>query len=319
MPLDRDSWFFRTGRKAVINFTALFLVGLAASPLQKRSWGEVRTFQPELNLQDVESALGQGIVIGLLGGFRTLLADFVYLRANYYWEKYDRPNTEALLGLTSSIDPRPMYFWLNGARMIAYDIPVWRIREKGAWEDVPEFYRKEIYREQVDRAMKMLDRAEKFHPDDMRLPLEKARIYYDKVNDYEKAAENYKRAIDLPNAPYYAHRIYANALDKAGHPREAYNFLKNRWFTMDHTNRGAMPEVVLERIRELEARLDTPFIERLPPQPGETEEQFNLSPFGESTISRQGEVNFNIAPATPDPAPAHDHDHDHGHDHNHDH
>ncbi|WP_309384554.1 tetratricopeptide repeat protein [Cerasicoccus frondis] len=316
MPLDRESWFYRTGRRALITFTALFLVGLVCTPLQKRAWGEVKTFQPELNLKDVESALGQGMVIGLLGGFRTLLADFVYLRANYYWEKYDRPNTEALLALTTSIDPRPMYFWLNGARIISYDIPVWRIREKGAWEDVPEFYRNEIYREQVERAMDMLDRAEKFHPDDMRVPLEKARIYYDKIQDYDKAAENYKRAIEMPDAPYYAHRIYANALDKAGRPREAYNFLKKRYLTMDRTHYSAMPAVVLERIRELEERLDIPMFERLPTQPEEETEQFNLTPFGQpSSEPESEETSFNMMPPAPTPEHDHDHEHDHAHEH----
>ncbi|WP_269539199.1 tetratricopeptide repeat protein [Cerasicoccus fimbriatus] len=282
MAIDRESWLYRTGQRLLVTTAALFALGLVCLPLQNRVWGEVKTFQPELNLRDVESALGQGMVIGLLGGFRTLLADFVYLRANFYWEKYDRPNTEALLALTTSIDPRPMYFWLNGARIISYDIPVWRIREKGGFQETPQFYQDEIFREQVERAIAMLDRAEKFHPDDPKIPLEKARIYFDKAKNYSEAAKNYKRVIEMPGAPQYANRIYAIALDKAGRPKEAYNFLKKYYLGLDTQDPRTMPEVVLERIRELEDRLNIPYIERLPAQPGEVGDQFDLAPFSQS-------------------------------------
>lgn len=277
---DRESWIRRVGLRIVVTIAALFALGLVMSPTQTRVWGEVKSFQPEMNLGDVEEALGQGVVIGLLGGFRTLLADLVYLRASYYWEHYDRPNTEALLSLTTAIDPRPMYFWLNGARIIAYDIPIWRIREKGDWEDTSQAYKDEIFRQQVERAMAMLDRAEQFHPDEVRIPLEKARIYYDKVQDYENAAKYYKKVSEMPNAPHYAARIYANALDKLGRTREAYYFLRDLYPTLDHKDPTAAPEVVLERIREFEEDLDVPLIERFPHQPIEKpEESFQFQQF----------------------------------------
>lgn len=314
MPFDRDSWIMRTGRRLVVVAAVLFALGLGLSPLQNRVWGEVKSFQPEMNLGDVEEALGQGVVIGLLGGFRTLIADFVYLRASYYWEKRDRPNTEALLALTTSIDPRPMWFWLNAARIISYDIPVWRIRERGKWEDVPEAYRKHIYAEQVARTMALLDRAEKYHPDDIRIPLERARIYYDKTQNYEQAAKYYKQVTEMPDAPYYAARIYANALDKLGRTREAYYFLRDIYPTLPPSNvePAASREVVLQRIREFEEDLDLPSIERFPRQDIEQpEEDFNPTTFGpEPSDTRPSQVIPDYAP----PAGRHRHD-GHRHDH----
>ncbi|GHB97095.1 tetratricopeptide repeat protein [Cerasicoccus arenae] len=294
MPLDRESWLYRTGRRLALTAAVLMGVGLACAPLQNRVWGEVKSFQPEMNLRDLEDALGQGVIIGLLGGFRTLVADFVYLRASYYWEKSDRPNTEALLALTTSIDPRPLYFWLNAARIISYDIPVWRVRERGDFEDVPQAYKDHIYQEQVDRAMGLLDRAQSFHPDNMQIPLEKARIYYDKVKDYENAAKYYHQVTQMPDAPYYAARIYANALDNLGRSREAYEFLRELYPTLPPSEEvpQASREVVLERIREFENDLDMPLIERFPPQSIElaAPDPVNLTPFsttGEGTSASE--------------------------------
>ncbi len=318
MTLDKDSWFMRVGRRFVVTIAILLGLGAALSPVQNRTWGEVKSFQPEMKLADVEEALGQGVVIGLLGGFRTLIADFVYLRASYYWERQDRPNTEALLALTTAIDPRPMFFWLNGARIISYDIPVWRIREKGSWEEVPESYKEHVYQEQVDRAMAMLDRAEKFHPDDIRIPLERARIYYDKVQDYENAAKYYKIVTEMPGAPYYAARIYANALDNLGRSHEAYYFLRDLYPTLPPSERvpQASREVVLERIREFENNLNIPVFERFPKQDIEQDKnESGLNPLPKPK-----------APAEPFTTPAdyltpgansdHDHNHDHeGHEH----
>lgn len=308
----------RTGRRLAVTGAVLLVLGLALSPLQSRVWGEVKSFQPEMKLADVEEALGQGVVIGLLGGFRTLIADFVYLRASHYWEKRDRANTEALLALTTAIDPRPMWFWLNGVRMISYDIPVWRIRERGKWEEVPPAIRDRIYEEQVERAMAMLDRAEKFHPNDNRIPLERARIYYDKTQNYELAAKYYKQVMEMPDAPRYAARIYANALDKLGRTREAYYFLRDLYPTLppSEVEPAASREVVLERIREFEEDLDLPSFERFPMQDIEApSEEFNLAPMGAQPRQPEGGI---AEPIVPDmtPLPNHDgHSHDgHSHD-----
>ena len=89
MDFKRNIWLQRA-YTFVVCVCALLLIGLIVSPLQRKAWGEVRSLQPELNLREVEGALGQGLVIGLLGGFRTIIADMVFIRANVYWEKKDR-------------------------------------------------------------------------------------------------------------------------------------------------------------------------------------------------------------------------------------
>ena len=62
-------------RSALIILALLSLVGLL-TPAGVSAWREERAAQVEMNLGEVETALGQGLVVGMLGGFRTIMADF---------------------------------------------------------------------------------------------------------------------------------------------------------------------------------------------------------------------------------------------------
>lgn len=266
----KESWLYRRGRLWVVCLLVLLVAGVVLSPLQNRVWPQVKASQPELNLAQVEGALGQGVVIGILGGFRTLLADIVFLRANYFWERKDRAATEALINLTTSVDPRPMFFWQNGSRMVAYDIPVWRVQEAGGLDKVSTEQADRIYAEQADRGMAIMHRAAQFHPGDYRVPLEIAQIYSNKLKDDEKAAEYYLKAWEMPNAPYYTARIYAELLRRLDRKREAYDFLRKLYDqAMASGDPRANSQVILERIRDLEKELNLPSLERLTQQRGE--------------------------------------------------
>lgn len=266
----KETWLYRRGRLWLVCIVVLLVVGFVLSPLQNRVWPTIKASQPELNLAQVEGALGQGVVIGVLGGFRTLLADIIFLRANYFWERKDRAATEALINLTTAIDPRPMFFWQNGSRIIAYDIPIWRIREAGDFENISDEESNRIYAEQAERGMAMMRRAAMFHPQDYRVPLEIAQIYNNKLKDEEKAAEYYLKAWEMPNAPYYTARIHAELLRRQGKNAEAYAFLRKLYETaQDEGDPRANTPVILERIRDLEKELNVASFDRLKQQPGE--------------------------------------------------
>ncbi|HEX2099611.1 MAG TPA: hypothetical protein VHF69_03050, partial [Candidatus Synoicihabitans sp.] len=64
----------------------------------------------------------------LLAGFRHMGADLLWLRTYAAWRRSDAAATQALVTLVSATDPETLPFWLNGARMIAFDIPAWRLR-----------------------------------------------------------------------------------------------------------------------------------------------------------------------------------------------
>ena len=76
--------FIRLNRIVSILFL-LVLLGLLARPIEAPAWKEVKAGQSEMNLEALEGALGQGLVIGGLGGFRAILADFLWIRTNTRW------------------------------------------------------------------------------------------------------------------------------------------------------------------------------------------------------------------------------------------
>jgi hypothetical protein len=256
--------------------SALALTGAAIRPFEEPAWQAVRAQQPALKLDSLQGALGQGLTVGLLGGFRAIAADFFWIKTNSVWEDYDLPATQTFIKLVTAIDPRPLYFWQNGARMIAYDMPNWRITAAGGYDKVPQAEQRRIDEEQSAVALKYLNEAFGHHPDAPLLHVEIANVYLNRLKDVASAAEAYRRAALLPNAPYYAGRIYPELLRKLGRNAEAYAWLKQLYPQLpkeadpakgitEFQVQSAMATVVLERIRELEGELNVPESESFKP------------------------------------------------------
>lgn len=243
----------------------LLLVGLITRPIESPAWIVVKSGQPELNLKEMEGALGQGIIVGMLGGFRAIMADFLWIQTNTVWERRERAKLDSMVRLVTSIDPRPDFFWINSARMIAYDVPNWRIREEGGYDAVPEKRQQGIDLEQAEQAFALIERALEFHPDNPRLYLEIGQIYLNRLDDPESAAPWFLRASEQPGAPYFAARIYAELLRRQGKNAEAYQFLRGLHDELPDGDPYAQKGIILERIRDLEATLSVPAWERYQP------------------------------------------------------
>lgn len=242
----------------------LVLLGLLTRPIEAPAWKVVKAGQPEMNLEAIEGALGQGLVVGVLGGFRAILADFLWIRTNTIWERRDRVKLDAMVRLVTTLDPRPEFFWINGSRMIAYDVPNWRIQEEGGYDAVPELRQKAIDLEQATQALALIDEALAFHPDRAKLYLEKGQVYMNRLKDDANAAEWFLKASKMADAPYYAARIYAELLRRQGENAEAYAYLKNLHRELPNVP-FAQKGIILERIRELEDALKIPFWRRFQP------------------------------------------------------
>ena len=243
----------------------LALLGLLARPIEAPAWKEVKAGQSEMNLEALKGALGQGLVIGVLGGFRAILADFLWIRTNTIWERKDRAKLDSMVRLVTMLDPRPDFFWINGSRMIAYDVPNWRIREEGGYSDVPEKRQQAINLEQSAQAFDLIDQALDFHHGNAKLYLEKAQIYLNRLKDDANAAKWFLKASQQNDAPYFAGRIHAELLRKQGLDKEAYDFLKNLHNELPDTP-FAQKGIILERILDLEKTLKIPSRERYMPQ-----------------------------------------------------
>lgn len=249
----------RTGAVVVLG---LLTVGVAVRPLEDPAWIKIRAQQPALRLESLKDALGQGVTVGLLGGFRAIVADLFWIRTNSIWEKNDLPGTQTSIKLVTAIDPRPIYFWLNGSRMIAYDMPNWRVDKAGGYDAVPDSVKRHFDEEQSSVAIAYLNDALSFHPDNPLLTLEIANVHLNRLKDLDTASRFYLKASGQKDAPYYAARIYAELLRRLGRKAEAYEFLKKLQPTLPPNDPMAQATVVLDRIRELEEELSIPAVQR---------------------------------------------------------
>ncbi|HTJ77579.1 MAG TPA: hypothetical protein VL357_01155 [Rariglobus sp.] len=262
-------------RPPLVVVAVLAVAGVVTRPLENPAWQAVRAEQPALRLESIQSALGQGVTVGLLGGFRAIVADFFWIRANVVWSDSNLPATQTLIKLVTAIDPRPQFFWINGANMIAYDMPQWRIIEAGGYKVVSEVEQQRFDREQSAIALRLLKEGLVYNPHSVAIYVCQANIQLNRAKDIAAAAESYHMAALQPGAPYFTERIYGELLKRMGRKRDAYLWLKKIYpalpkprdlghFTQ-YQIETAMADVVLERIRELEKELNIPDGDRVKP------------------------------------------------------
>ncbi|MFQ3224842.1 MAG: Na+-transporting methylmalonyl-CoA/oxaloacetate decarboxylase gamma subunit [Lentimonas sp.] len=256
--------FLRVRGVCVVLLT-LLLLGVVTRPIEAPAWQVVKAGQPEMNLEAIEGALGQGLIVGVLGGFRAVMADFLWIHTDTIWKNRDRVKLDAMVRLVTTLDPRPEYFWIYGSRMIAYDVPSWRIKEEGGHDEVPESRKRELDLEQAEQAFVMLKRGLEFHPEAAKLYLEIAQIYLNRLKDIPNAAKWFLLASQQPDAPYFAARIYGELLRRQGQDSEAYAFLKQLHRDLPDDPYTQKP-IIFDRIRELEQALGIPLWQRFQPQ-----------------------------------------------------
>jgi len=201
---------------------------------------------------------GAGALFGWLGGFRALAADLLWLRMYAGWERRDLPGTQTLIRAVVAVDPRPAYFWINGARILAYDQPVWRIEAEGGFEAVPTERRRVIEVEQARLALRLLEEARGLRASTAAMWTEQANIELNKLGDIAAAAASFRRAWEQPAGPYYAARIYGELLRRLDRHREAYEWLCSLYPKLPPDDEAADAPLVLARIRELERMLAVP-------------------------------------------------------------
>lgn len=244
----------------------LALAGALLRFVEAPLWTVLRAEQPALRLDSAGAAAGQGVTLGLLGGFRAIVADFTWLRLHVLWEQRDLPATDTLLRLVTAVDPRPLYFWVNGARIIAFDMTAWRIAAAGGYDAVPQAQQERIGAEQARLAIRRLDEAMTFHPANAALWVERANIELNRLHDVAAAAASYRRAWEQPGSPDYAARLHAELLKRLGRKAEALAWLVQLHPQLPPGDEAT--EIVLGRIRDLEKDLQVPAPRSYRPPPG---------------------------------------------------
>lgn len=154
-------------------------------------------------------------------GFRALAADAVWLQANVAWERRDPVATDRLVRLATTLDPRPLEFWINGARALGYDLSEWEIAAAGGEAKLGATAVAELRARHAANAIALLETARAAHPASPALEIELAQLHWLRRRDAAAAAEHFRRAAALPGAPDFAARLHVALLAQLRRESEA--------------------------------------------------------------------------------------------------
>ncbi|MBI2514527.1 MAG: hypothetical protein HYV96_21340 [Opitutae bacterium] len=178
-----------------------------------------------------------------------VIADWSWLRTNVAWEARDEARARAWSEVAIAAAPQLDYFRVNAARMRAFDIPAWR---EAAAPEAPAAVRVRWREEAANDALALL--LADPEPSAARL-IEAGNISLYAKRDPAAAAEFYRRAAELPDAPWHAGRIYAELLRQTGRSREALAWLRAWLPRLPVDDPAAQCELVHARMVELEREL----------------------------------------------------------------
>lgn len=250
--------------RRVLAVLALAAGALVVGALGDRGWASARRAIPELRRADLELTAGQGAMLGLLGGFRPILADLTWIRAYVKWERRDR-GCEALLRLACLLDPHATVFWEWRGNMVGLDMAHWEIRARGGYDAVPPEEQQRVFERYARKAIEGLEEGVPAARKPSALLLVAGYLAETKLRDPLAAAGYYRRGWETPPCSWYAAVFAARLLREAGKPREAYAFLRPIWVDRLSKMRDGSP-LELELLRALEQDLALPPALRIPRQ-----------------------------------------------------
>jgi tetratricopeptide (TPR) repeat protein len=246
--------------RALAVILSVLLFGAARVPIEHgltETHRKLHLRAVDLNL-DLREQVGQLGFIAALSGFRSLVADALFIQAHVAWERTEWGRVLLLFRQATTLQPRAVLFWDMAAWHMAWNASTAAMNDRAQ----PRLaLRIKAAREYFQLGKDFLERGIKNNPDRPELYEALARLYRDKYEDHEHASEYFAKAANLPNAHRYARRFAAYELaQSAGHEREAYGELRALY---DSGEQERLPTLV-RRLKELEIKLDIPPERRVP-------------------------------------------------------
>lgn len=239
---------------------ALALFGVARLPMERAISEEHRRLHfraVDFNL-DLREQVGQLGFVAALSGFRSLVADALFVQAHVAWERTEWGRVLLLFRQVTTLQPRALLFWDMAAWHMAWNASTAALNDRTQ----PRLaLRIKAQREYLALGRDFLERGIKNNPDRPQLYEALARLYRDKYNNHEHAAEFFAKAASLPGAPSYVRRFAAYELAQCpGREQEAYDQLH----ALYRSSENERVPTLLRRLRELEIKLDIPADQRIP-------------------------------------------------------
>jgi hypothetical protein len=235
---------------------------------------------------ELRELMGQGMAIALLGGFRAITADWLWVKLHTEWEQYQWERMPPLLRAVTWLQPQCELFWDMGGWHLAYNLYAAQL------EDIkipdPETRRAKA-RGWLEAGERFLKDGITSLPNDAELYVSLARLYDDsfRFDDPCRGADWWKQALDKKGCPPYAHRMVGHSLQRCAELsgdrkklREAFDWWRELWLRPhdDPTELWGIIRRELIVLKELVKELD------------------HLSPEEETALAQQ-EAQFGIPPA----------------------
>jgi len=200
--------------------------------------------------------IGQSAFVAVLGGFRSVVADLLFIDAQAAWERTDWTHLLLRLRQATELQPRAIMFWDIAGWHMAWNASIAAQNDEAR----SPLARQRAGREYIELGRDFLRRGIANNPRKPQLYEALARLYRDRLHDHARAAENFFQASQLPGCAAYDERFSAYELSYCeGREREAYERLRALYLRGE---RERLPTLVA-RLRALEEKLNVPPSERV--------------------------------------------------------
>ena len=247
-------------RAPPVAFAALLLFGAAKLPVESAlSAGRSEHHAAVLRLGlDLREQVGQLGVVAALSGFRSIIADFLFIQAHVAWERTEWSRVLLLFRQVTTLQPQSVLFWDMAAWHMAWNASAAAFNNP---KQPRQALRIKAQREYFHIGRDFLERGIRHIPDRPQLYEALARLYRDKYRDHARAAEYFELAASKPGAPSYAMRFAAYELSYCeGREREAYDRLLGLY---SQGEKERLPTLI-RRLKFLEQKLNIPLDQRIP-------------------------------------------------------
>ena len=177
----------------------------------------------KLNL-GLREKIGQLGFLAALSGFRTLVADLLWIDAHTAWERVEYGRMNLIFQTVTTLAPHNVNFWEMAAWHMAYNASVAAMNDKKQPKLV---LRKKAQHEYFLLGKDYLEQGLANNPKSYTLYQSLGAVYRDKLQDHWNAYLAYDKAKDTPHAPTYEKRFAAYELSQCpGHELEAWKRLR---------------------------------------------------------------------------------------------
>jgi hypothetical protein len=207
--------------------------------------------------------IGQGMAIGLLAGFRGVVADFLWIGNHGYFERKEWIRMYRNMELCTTLQPQSVTFWDTGAWHMGWNIahavsidPANRTKAEGLKRQ----------REWQNKAREFLADGIANVPHRWELYHGMAVLCWLKFQDHCQARDYFRQAAAFPDAPSYCLRMYVRRVEDCDGPQAAYDVWKQYWREgnpLPSSDGIDLKSVMRRELRRLEELLNIPAHQRI--------------------------------------------------------